>query len=76
MRNTTDIIKKATELLHKVESGKMTAPEVRTYIGILRTILDAKKVEIAAAHLSMSIGTVPPVELTEPISPRRLGRAS
>lgn len=76
MRTTTDIIKKATEILQKVEAGKMSGPEVRTYISILRTILEAKKVEIASAHLSMTVGSVPPVELTEPTVHRRIGRNS
>ena len=66
MRNTTALIDRIQSLWDKFDAGGLSATEARTHIGFARTILDAKKVEIAAAHLN--VGQVPPVALsTKPL---------
>ena len=51
MRDTSDLRDKILSLWQRFENGKLTGTEARTHIGFARTVLEAVKVEIAAAHL-------------------------
>jgi len=77
MKDTADLRKKVLALWGKFDDGKLTATEARTHIGFARTLLDAVKVEIAAAHLNQR--DVPAVSIgAEPVrvvGAKRLARA-
>jgi hypothetical protein len=61
LRDTQDLIQKIEAIWEKFDSGKMTGQEARTHVALARTLIEAKKVEIAVAHLNVS--HIPPVAL-------------
>lgn len=61
MKDTSDLIEKMHEVMDKFEAGAITGPDARTYVAMLRTMLDAKKVEAAFCHLG--VPEVPAVPL-------------
>lgn len=61
VRDTTELAARVNQLWDMFSNKKLTSQEARTHIGFARTLLEAKKVEIAAAHLNA--GNVPPVTL-------------
>ena len=70
MRDTADIRAKMLDLWVKVDTGKISAAELRLHLGIARVILDTLKVEMMAAHLSQT--SIPPVQ----VKPRLLKAAT
>lgn len=74
MQSTSDIIDEIREIWLRLKAGKVTGQEARTYVALARTILDAKKVEMAMAHLN--VADVPPVSLsTRKVQRVSVGRA-
>lgn len=62
MKDTANLREKMLGIWDKFESGKISAQEARTHVGLARTVLESLKVEIAAAHLN--VANVPPVSLS------------
>lgn len=69
MRDTADIQQKLIQVIEGFEHGSISAGEARVIIGAARGILDAKKVEIAAAHLggvpipAVPVGSAQPLKV-------------
>lgn len=61
MRDTADVIEKMQEVMDRFDAGTITGPDARTYVAMLRTMLDAKKVEAAFIH--MGVPAAPAVPL-------------
>ena len=67
MRDTADIQQKLIQVIERFENGQIAASEARVIIGAARGILEAKKVEIAAAHLGGASIPAVPIGVEKPL---------
>ena len=73
LRDTSDIRAKLLEIWKQVDDKSISLAEARLHISVARAVLDTLKVEIAAAHLTQAIPSVP---LEGPGIPMRRARGA
>lgn len=59
LRDTADIRAKLLDIWKQVDDKSISLAEARLHISLARAVLDTLKVEIAAAHLTQAIPSVP-----------------
>jgi hypothetical protein len=71
LRDTADIRNKLLDIWKQVDERSISLAEARLHISLARAVLDTLKVEIAAAHLTQAVPSVPMLGPVESLPLRR-----